>query len=138
MLKINILSKISPDKLKIAAIIFIIALLICIAVITTHKKSSHEVIGETYLNNLDQVKVEIKGEVNMVGFVIDNIENGLVKQFHYHDISSLQNQDVILLDTRTPLEYERGHAEGFINIPVDDLHNRLCELDKSKKVYVMC
>ena len=79
-----------------------------------------------------------KAPVNMVGFVIDNIENGLVKQFHYHDISSLQNQDVILLDTRTPLEYERGHAEGFINIPVDDLRNRLCELDKSKKIYVMC
>lgn len=79
-----------------------------------------------------------KAPVNMVGFVIDNIENGLVKQFHYHDISSLQNQDVILLDTRTPFEYERGHAEGFINIPVDDLRNRLCELDKSKKIYVMC
>lgn len=75
MLKINILSKISPDKLKIAAIIFIIALLICITVITTHKKSSHEVIGETYLNNLDQVKVEIKGEVNKPG--VYSVNNGI-------------------------------------------------------------
>ena len=32
----------------------------------------------------------------------------------------------------------RGHAEGFINIPVDELRERLAELDKSKPVYVMC
>ncbi len=31
-----------------------------------------------------------------------------------------------------------GHADGFINIPVDDLRNCINELDKSKPVYVMC
>ena len=80
-----------------------------------------------------------KDPVNMAGFVVENIKNGIVKQFYFEDIPSLrERKDVILLDTRTPFEYMRGHADGFINIPLDDLRERLSELDKSKKIYVMC
>ncbi len=80
-----------------------------------------------------------KDPVNMAGFVAENIKNGIVKQFYYEDIPSLRERDdVILLDTRTPFEYMRGHAEDFINIPLDDLRERLGELDKTKKIYVMC
>lgn len=80
-----------------------------------------------------------KDPVNMAGFIIDNIENGIVKQFHYEDIEALRKRDdVTLLDTRTPMEYARGHADRFIHIPVDNLRERLCELDPEKPVYVMC
>ncbi|MBE6670304.1 MAG: CoA-disulfide reductase [Ruminococcaceae bacterium] len=80
-----------------------------------------------------------KDPVNMAGFVAENIKNGVVKQFYYEDISSLrEREDVILLDTRTPFEYIRGRADGFINIPLDDLRERVGELDRSKKIYVMC
>ena len=80
-----------------------------------------------------------KDPVNMAGFIIENMKNGIVKQFYYEDIPSLQKRDdITLLDTRTVYEYMRGHAEGFINIPVDELRERLTELDKSKPVYVMC
>ena len=80
-----------------------------------------------------------KDPVNMAGFVAENIKNGVVKQFYYEDISSLrEREDVILLDTRTPFEYMRGAADGFINIPLDDLRERIGELDKTKKIYVMC
>ena len=80
-----------------------------------------------------------KDPVNMAGFIIENIKNGIVGQFYYEDIPLLQKRDdVTLLDTRTVYEYMRGHAEGFINIPVDELRERLTELDKSKPVYVMC
>jgi len=80
-----------------------------------------------------------KDPVNMVGFVAENIKNGIVKQFYYEDIPSLiDRKDVILLDTRTTFEYMRGRADGFINIPLDDLRERLSELDKDKKIYVMC
>ncbi len=80
-----------------------------------------------------------KDPVNMAGFIIDNIENGIVKQFHHEDIPALRERtDVTLLDTRTPMEYQRGHAEGFIHIPVDNLRERLHELDPAKPVYVMC
>ena len=80
-----------------------------------------------------------KDPVNMAGFVAENIKNGVVKQFYYEDIPSLRERDdVILLDTRTPFEYMRGRADGFINIPLDDLRERIGELDKTKKIYVMC
>jgi len=80
-----------------------------------------------------------KDPVNMAGFIVDNIRNGVVRQFYYEDISSLcKKEDVILLDTRTPFEYMRGHADGFINIPLDELRERIGELDRAKKIYVMC
>ena len=80
-----------------------------------------------------------KDPVNMAGYLIDNLVAGRVKQFHFEDVASLpKDGSVTLLDTRTPFEYARGHAEGFVNIPVDDLRGRLGELDKAKPVYVMC
>ncbi|MDR0610482.1 MAG: DsrE/DsrF/DrsH-like family protein [Planctomycetaceae bacterium] len=80
-----------------------------------------------------------KDPVNMAGFVIENILTGKVKIFHWHDIEKLQkSNDIILLDVRTPTEYDNGHIDGFINIPVDELRGRLDEIDKSKKIYVTC
>ena len=80
-----------------------------------------------------------KDPVNMAGFVIENLLTGKVKNFHWHDVDELpRDGSVILLDTRTTLEYENGHIDGFRNIPLDDLRGRMAELDKSKKVYVTC
>ena len=80
-----------------------------------------------------------KDPVNMAGFIIDNIASGKVKQFHINEIDTLpRDGSVTLLDTRTENEYARGHVEGFINIPVDSLRQRLSEIDKTKPLYVMC
>ena len=80
-----------------------------------------------------------KDPINMLGYVAENIKNKKINQFHYEDIKKLQSQkDVILLDVRTPKEYHQGHIEKFINIPLDDLRERIEEIDKNKKVYVIC
>ncbi len=80
-----------------------------------------------------------KDPVNMVGYVIENLRGGLVKQHHWHDVEKLIGDDsVILLDTRTAGEYRRGRIPGSVNIPLDSLRERLGELDKSKKIYVNC
>ncbi len=81
-----------------------------------------------------------KDPVNMIGFVAQNVTEGVLKQFFYEDIKNLpRDGSVILLDTRTEEEYLHGHAEGFdTNIPVDELRDRLGELDSKKRVYVMC
>ena len=80
-----------------------------------------------------------KDPVNMAGFMIDNIANGTLKQWHLADLESLpMDGSVTLLDTRTVGEYRRGHIDGFLNIPVDDLRERLNELDRSKPIYVIC
>lgn len=80
-----------------------------------------------------------KDPVNMAGYIIENIKNGLVKQWYYENDKTLpRDGSVTLLDTRTSLEYSRGHVEGFVNLPVDELRERIKELDKSKPVYVIC
>lgn len=80
-----------------------------------------------------------KDPVNMAGFIIDNIANGIVKQWYVEDADSLpQDGSVTLLDTRTVGEYAQGHIDGFKNIPVDELREHLNELDPSKPVYVIC
>ena len=43
-----------------------------------------------------------------------------------------------LLDTRTVGEFRRGHIDGFRNIPVDELRERIGELEAGKPVYVIC
>ena len=80
-----------------------------------------------------------KDPVNMAGFMIENIANGVLKQWHLEDVDNLpRDGSVTLLDTRTVGEYAGGHIDGFTNIPVDQLRERLGELDKSKPVYVIC
>lgn len=80
-----------------------------------------------------------KDPVNLAGFMIENIENGILKQFHIEEIHHLpKDGSVTLLDTRTPGEYQRGHVDGFRNIPVDVLREHLDEIEKGKPVYVIC
>lgn len=80
-----------------------------------------------------------KDPVNMAGYIIENMKNGNVKQWYYEEDETLPRDGrIILLDTRTPMEYSMGHVKGFINIPVDELRERIGELDRSKPVYVIC
>ena len=80
-----------------------------------------------------------KDPVNMAGFIIYNIASSTLKQWHLEDADNLpRDGSVTLLDTRTVEEFAHGHIDGFTNIPVDELRERLGELDKSKPVYVIC
>lgn len=80
-----------------------------------------------------------KDPVNMAGFMVENIANGVLKQWHLEDADCLpRDGSVTLLDTRTVEEFAHGHIDGFFNIPVDELRERLGELDKRKPVYVIC
>ncbi len=79
-----------------------------------------------------------KDPVNMAGFMIDNISKGL-KQWHLADAAKLpRDGSVTLLDTRTAEEYSAGHIHGFQNIPVDELRERIGEIEAGKPVYVIC
>ena len=79
-----------------------------------------------------------KDPVNMAGFVIENIRAGLVAQHHWSDVARLQQEGAQLLDVRTEGEFARGHIEGAINIPLDELRGRTEELDPERTVYVNC
>ncbi len=80
-----------------------------------------------------------KDPVNMAGFVAENVINGTVRQFFWHDVEKLpRDGSVTLLDVRTKTEIARGMIAGFINIPLDDLRDNLDKLIKDKPVYVHC
>lgn len=80
-----------------------------------------------------------KDPVNLAGFIIENIEEGQLKQWYLDDMDRVRNDSTITrLDVRTQEEYNAGHVDGFVHIPVDELRDRLEELDRSKPVYVMC
>lgn len=80
-----------------------------------------------------------KDPVNMAGFMIDNISRGMLKQWHLTDAENLPGDgSVTLLDVRTAEEFEEGHIDGFVNIPVDELREHLSEIEKGKPVYVIC
>ena len=102
----------------------------------------HAGIKATDLKDLDLAYAppysSAKDPVNMAGFMIDNISKGL-KQWHLSDAANLpRDGSVTLLDTRTVGEYSRGHIDGFQNIPVDELRERIGEIEPGKRVYVIC
>ena len=103
----------------------------------------HAGLKATQLKNLDLAYAppysSAKDPVNMAGFMIDNIAKGTLKQWYLEDADQLpRDGSVTLLDTRTEAEYAGGHIEGFRNIPVDELRERIGEIEAGKPVYVIC
>ena len=80
-----------------------------------------------------------KDPVNMAGFMIENIRNGIVKQHFPEDVPDIpKDGSAVILDVRTEREFAGGCIEGAVNIPLHELRARLGELDKTKKLYVNC
>ncbi len=80
-----------------------------------------------------------KDPVNMAGFMADNIEQGILKQWFLEDLGRLpRDGSVTLLDVRTVGEYSAGHIDGFLHIPVDELREQLDEVERGKPVYIIC
>ncbi|OIR02914.1 coenzyme A disulfide reductase [mine drainage metagenome] len=78
-----------------------------------------------------------KDPINMSGFVAENILLKRLNVFYWNEMDKITDDD-LLLDVRTVAEYERGNIEGSINIPVDDIRNRLDEIPKHKQIYIYC
>lgn len=80
-----------------------------------------------------------KDPVNMAGFMVENIKKGILHQWFLENLGELpRDGSVTLLDVRTVEEYTGGHIDGFKNIPVDELRERLDEVKQGKPVYVIC
>lgn len=78
-----------------------------------------------------------KDPVNMVGFVIQNILEGLVKQVSWAEAEA-RSEGVVLLDTRTQAEFDKGHLEGALHIPLNSLRERIDEIPSDHPLYVYC
>ena len=79
-----------------------------------------------------------KDAVNLAGYVGSNILEGEVQVFHTEQIDRRLQESQLLLDVRTEAEFHRGHIEQAVNIPVDDLRNRLEEIPRDRTLLVYC
>ncbi|MBN2852809.1 MAG: CoA-disulfide reductase [Clostridia bacterium] len=79
-----------------------------------------------------------KDPVNMAGFSAENILNKSMDNILFNELASLDMNDTVILDARTPYEVSLGKIEGSYNIPVDELRERISELDPSKLIVVYC
>jgi rhodanese-related sulfurtransferase len=78
-----------------------------------------------------------KDPVNYAGFVAANILTGQVKICHATDIVAGSHKG-FLLDVRTAGEFARGTIPGAVNIPLQQLRDRLSELPKDRQITVFC
>ncbi|GMB08038.1 CoA-disulfide reductase [Thermolongibacillus altinsuensis] len=80
-----------------------------------------------------------KDPVNMAGYVASNILDGMVETVQWHEIDDIVANGGLLIDVRTPKELEKlGAIPGSVNIPLDDLRDRLHELPKDQTIYITC
>ena len=79
-----------------------------------------------------------KDPVNMAGFVAENILTERMPVFHVEDIDNRDSSSTTLLDVRTKGEHRRGALPDSTCIPVDELRERLDELDRDKEILVYC
>lgn len=79
-----------------------------------------------------------KDVINQAAFVATNIMKGDAKAIHFDEIDSLTDEQ-LLLDVRNPGELDNvGYLPGAINIPVDQLRQRMNELPKDKEIIIYC
>ncbi|MBU3192710.1 CoA-disulfide reductase [Clostridium algidicarnis] len=79
-----------------------------------------------------------KSPANMMGFIAENVLEDRMDILNIEDINDFNQNKEILLDVRDQVEVENGSIDKAINIPVNDLRNRMNELDKEKEIWVYC
>nr|WP_322933627.1 FAD-dependent oxidoreductase [Bacteroides sp. CG01] len=79
-----------------------------------------------------------KDPVAIAGYVAEDILTGTVKPVYWRDLRDIRLEHEFLLDVRTPDEFSLGSLPGAINIPLDEIRDRMDEIPKDKPVYVFC
>jgi len=78
-----------------------------------------------------------KDPVNMAAFVAENILSDRASVFYWNQFDSISDKDIVL-DVRTKAEFEKGYISTAVNIPVDELRERMKEIDPDKNIYIYC
>ena len=77
-----------------------------------------------------------KDPVNMAGMIAANALRGDAPLVHWQQLADLN--DGLLLDVRNVDEFEAGHVEGALNIPLPQLRDRIHELNPNREIWVYC
>ncbi len=76
-----------------------------------------------------------KDPVNLAGMIAANVLRGDVDIVHWEKLDS---DRVFLLDVRDPIELKKGCVEGAVNIPLNDLRQRMGEVPKDQEIWSYC
>ncbi len=79
-----------------------------------------------------------KDPVNMLGYIAEDIRDGLVETIQWNEADELIKAGAYFLDVRDPEELIMGQLQGAVNIPLSELRNRLGELPKEKTIHTYC
>ncbi len=78
-----------------------------------------------------------KDAVNIAGYVASNIVEGDLEVAGWQDVLQ-RDSGTLLLDVRDRKEWDEGHIEGAIHIPLTELRQRLDEIPPQSEVIVYC
>lgn len=79
-----------------------------------------------------------KDPVAVAGYVAENIITGKVQPVYWRQLRDIEMENNFLLDVRTHDEFSLNTLPGAVNIPLDELRDRLDELPKDKMIYTFC
>ncbi|MCA8988857.1 MAG: FAD-dependent oxidoreductase [Planctomycetaceae bacterium] len=79
-----------------------------------------------------------KDPINMAGFIAAGVLRNDQPIIQSADLPAMLEAGAKLIDVRTPKEFASGHIPGAVNIPVDDLRNRLGEIPQSTSIISYC
>lgn len=76
-----------------------------------------------------------KDPVNLAGMIAANVLRGDARIIHW---DALEKSPAFILDVRNPSEYKRDHIEEAVNIPLDELRNRMGEVPRDQEIWAYC
>lgn len=79
-----------------------------------------------------------KDPVAISGYVASNILSGKMTPLYWRELREINHDEVTLVDVRTVHEASLGSLPGAVNIPLDDLRDRLGEIPMDKPVWLFC
>jgi len=78
-----------------------------------------------------------KDPVNMAGFIGNNLLQGDLALWYAEDFPA-KTAEGLILDVRSPQEYELWHISGAVNIPLGKLRSQLDKIPKDRMIYLYC
>lgn len=79
-----------------------------------------------------------KDPVAISGYVAGNILSGKMSPLYWREMQQVDTSKVTLIDVRTADEYALGTISGAVNIPLDELRERLSEIPSDRPVWLFC
>ena len=79
-----------------------------------------------------------KDPIAIAGYTAANIINGSMPVIHWRELKDMDLSNTTLIDVRTTDEYSLGTIRNAINIPLDELRERIHEIPADKPIIVFC